>query len=295
MKIMRRIAPILLIAVLVLGLAACKEKVDPVETDSPDVSSGASPTETVSPEPEDGPKLRILDTEYAVEDYAICIAKDNEDLLAQVDAALIELIEDGSVQKIVDKYISGEEHDLVFQQDIPAGAEELHMATNAEFPPYEYYDGDKIVGIDAEVAALIADKLGMKLVIDDMAFDSIIVAVQSGKAHMGMAGMTVTEERLQSINFTTSYATGVQVVIVGQDSPITEVDDLFAEGANYVIGVQTGTTGDLYSTWDIEDEGLGTVQRYNKGADAVQALLTGKVDCVIIDNEPAKAFVAANQ
>ena len=239
-------------------------------------------------------KLQILDTEYAVEDYAICIAKDNEELLANVDKALGELIADGSVQKVVDKYISGVEHDLVFQADIAADAEELHMGTNAEFPPYEFYDGDNIVGIDAEVAALIADKLGMKLVIDDMAFDSIIIAVQTGKADMGMAGMTVTDERLLSINFTQSYAKGVQVVIVAEGSPITTVDDLFADGANYVIGVQTGTTGDLYSTWDIEDEGLGTVQRFNKGADAVQALVTGKVDCVIIDNEPAKAYVAAN-
>ena len=107
--------------------------------------------------------------------------------------------------------------------------------------------------------------------------------------------MTVTPERLEEVSFTTSYATGVQVVIVTENSTITAVDDLFAEGANHTIGVQLATTGDLYSTWDIEDEGLGTVDRYNKGADAVMALKTGKVDCVIIDNEPAKAFVAENE
>jgi polar amino acid transport system substrate-binding protein len=106
--------------------------------------------------------------------------------------------------------------------------------------------------------------------------------------------MTVTEERQQSVDFSDSYATGVQVIIVTEDSPITCADDLFGDG-NYTIGVQNATTGDLYCTWDIEDEGLGTVQRYNKGADAVQALITGKVDCVVIDNEPAKAFVAANE
>ncbi|MGM9551115.1 MAG: transporter substrate-binding domain-containing protein [Clostridia bacterium] len=167
----------------------------------------------------------------------------------------------------------------------------LTMATNAEFPPYEYYDGETIVGIDAEVAAVIAEKLGMKLEIVDTAFDSIIPAIVAGKYSMGMAGMTVTEERLEEVNFSTSYAKGVQVVIVPEGSAITTVDDLFGDG-NYTIGVQTGTTGDLYSTWDIEDEGLGTVSRYNKGADAVEALKTGKVDCVIIDNEPAKAFVA---
>jgi polar amino acid transport system substrate-binding protein len=169
----------------------------------------------------------------------------------------------------------------------------LTMATNAEFPPYEYYEGDEVVGIDAEIAAAIAEKLGLELDIQDMAFDSIIPAITSGKADVGLAGMTVTEERQQSVDFSDSYATGVQVIIVTEDSPITCADDLFGDG-NYTIGVQNATTGDLYCTWDIEDEGLGTVQRYNKGADAVQALLTGKVDCVVIDNEPAKAFVAAN-
>ena len=169
----------------------------------------------------------------------------------------------------------------------------LTMATNAEFPPYEYYEGDKVVGIDAEVAALIADELGMELEIIDTDFDSIVPGVSGGKYDIGMAGMTVTDERLESVNFTTSYATGVQAIIVPEGSPITCADDLFGDG-NYTIGVQTGTTGDLYATWDIEDEGLGTVSRYNKGADAVAALVAGKIDCVIIDNEPAKAFVAAN-
>lgn len=170
----------------------------------------------------------------------------------------------------------------------------LSMGTNAEFPPYEYYEGDAIVGIDAEIAKAIADKLGMTLEIKNMEFDSIIAAVDSGKVDMGMAGMTVTDERLQTVNFSKSYATGVQVVIVKEDSEITSVDDLTSPGG-YTIGVQTTTTGDLYATWDIEDEGLGTVQRYNKGADAVAALVAGKINCVIIDNEPAKAFVAANE
>ena len=171
----------------------------------------------------------------------------------------------------------------------------LTMATNAEFPPYEYYDGDKVVGIDAEVAAAIAEKLGMELEIVDTAFDSIIPAIQAKKYDIGMAGMTVTEERLEEVNFSDTYAKGVQVVIVKEDSPITAVDDLFAEGANHAVGVQTGTTGDIYATGDIEDAGLGTMSRFNKGADAVEALKIGKVDCVIIDNEPAKAFVAASE
>ena len=171
----------------------------------------------------------------------------------------------------------------------------LIMATNAAFPPYEFIEGNEIVGIDAEIAGAIAAKLGLELQIDDMEFDSIVESVKGGKADIGLAGMTVTPERQEVINFTASYATGVQVVIVSEDSAITSVDDLFAEGAMHIIGVQRNTTGDLYSTWDLEDAGLASVDRYSKGADAVQALLTGKVDCVVIDNEPAKAFVAANE
>lgn len=174
-------------------------------------------------------------------------------------------------------------------------ADTLTMVTNASFPPYEYYDGETIVGIDAEIAAAIAQKLGYDLEISDMEFDSLISAVQSGKADFAMAGMTVTEERAQLVNFSKSYATGIQAVIVKEDSAITSVDDLFAEGANTKIGVQLSTTGDLYTTWDIEDENLGTVVRFPNGNDAVMALLGGKVDCVVIDNEPAKAYVAANQ
>ena len=166
--------------------------------------------------------------------------------------------------------------------------EKLIMATNAEFPPYEYVEGDKIVGIDAEIAALIAEKLDMELEIVDVAFDSIIPGVQSGKYDMGMAGLTVNEERLEKVNFSTSYATGIQAVIVTEDSDIKSIDDL----AGKKIGVQTSTTGDIYAT---DDYGEDAITRYDNGAVAVQALIAGKVDCVIIDNEPAKSYVAANK
>ena len=171
----------------------------------------------------------------------------------------------------------------------------LVMATNASFPPYEYYEGTEIVGIDVEIAAAIAEKLGCNFEVADMEFDAIISAVNAGKADFGLAGMTVTEERLLSVDFSTSYATGVQVVIVREDSAITSVDDLFAEGAMHTIGVQLTTTGDLYCTWDLEDNGLAVINRYPNGNEAVMALKAGKVDCVVIDNEPAKAYVAANE
>lgn len=165
--------------------------------------------------------------------------------------------------------------------------DELVMATNAEFPPYEYHQGDKIVGIDVEICQAIADEMGRELVIEDMAFDSVITSVYTGKADLGAAGLTVTEDRLKNINFSTPYATAAQVIIVAEDSEIASPDDLIGK----TIGVQLGTTGDIYAE-DIED---ATLERYNKGFEAVQALLQGKIDAVIIDNEPAKVYVAQNE
>ena len=162
----------------------------------------------------------------------------------------------------------------------------LTMATNAEFPPYEYYENDEIVGIDVEIATAIAEELGMKLEVEDMAFDSVIPAVSSGKADIGVAGMTVDPDRLESVNFSDTYADASQVIIVKEDSAIAGPADL--EGKS--IGVQLGTTGDIYAE-DVKD---AKVEKYNKGADAVQALKQGKIDAVIIDAEPAKVFVEKN-
>lgn len=172
----------------------------------------------------------------------------------------------------------------------------LVMATNAAFPPYEYKDGDNFAGIDVEIAEKIAEKLGMTLEIKDVEFGSIVGGVQTGKFDMGMAGMTVTEERLESVNFSTTYATGVQVVIVAEDSAITSLDDLKGDGS-MKFGVQQDTTGDIYASDTVDNGGYGkeNVIRYKTGADAVQALKTGKVDAVIIDNEPAKSFVKVNE
>lgn len=160
----------------------------------------------------------------------------------------------------------------------------LVMATNAYFEPYEYYEGDQIVGIDAEMAAAVAEKLGMEPKIEDMEFDSIIPAVNSGKADMGVAGMTVTEDRLVNVNFSNPYTTATQVIIVQEGSDITGEADLNGK----MIGVQLGTTGDIYAS-DIEG---AEIEQYNKGMDAVQALANGMIDAVIIDNEPAKQFVS---
>ncbi|MBR6510198.1 MAG: basic amino acid ABC transporter substrate-binding protein [Clostridia bacterium] len=167
--------------------------------------------------------------------------------------------------------------------------EKLVMGTNASFPPYEFTDdAGNIVGIDAEIAAAVAEKLGKELEIKDMDFDSLLTAVQSGSIDFALAGMTVTDERKETVDFSDTYATGVQVVIVSENSAIKTVDDL--QGKK--IGVQTGTTGDIYCT---DDYGQDMVKQYQNGALAVAALKNGQVDCVVIDNEPAKNYVKANE
>lgn len=170
----------------------------------------------------------------------------------------------------------------------------LHMSTNAQFPPYEMVaDDGSYEGIDVEVAGLIAEKLGLELVVDDMGFTACLEAVQNGKSDIAMAGITVNKERLANMDFTDSYATGVQVIVVPENSPITSPDDL----ANaQQIGTQEGTTGYYYCSSAPEDGGYGEdhVITYESGAVAIQSLLAGKVDCVVIDQEPAKAYVAAN-
>ncbi len=192
----------------------------------------------------------------------------------------------------------------------------LVMATNAAFPPYEYLEGGKFVGIDVEIAEAIAKKLDMELKIEDVEFGSIIGGVVEGKYDMGMAGMTVTEDRKKNVNFSDTYATGIQVIIVNDDSSIASLEDIFvfdAEGnptalknPDIKVGVQQDTTGDIYSSdaiakWgfnDVDASGKITkdrVDRYKTGADAVAALKSNKVDMVIIDNEPAKSFVEANE
>ena len=161
--------------------------------------------------------LTILEEDFAIEDYAICISKDKTDLKEAMNGALNELKEDGTLDQIVANYI-GDDTKGTCPCESPADVDysngKLVMATNAAFEPYEFYEGEEVVGIDADIAKAICDKLGYELQIDDMEFDAIISAVQSGKADFGAAGMTVTEDRLTSIDFTDSYATSTQVVIV---------------------------------------------------------------------------------
>ena len=167
-------------------------------------------------------------------------------------------------------------------------AGKLTMATNAAFPPYEMTtDAGEFEGIDVDTAKAIAEKLGLELQIDDMDFDAALLSVQQGKADIVMAGVTVTDERKAVMDFSDSYATGIQSVIVPEGSDIASVDDL----AGKKIGTQRGTTGYLYCS---DDFGEDAVVAYDNGLTAVQALNNGQVDAVVIDNEPAKAYVESN-
>ena len=170
----------------------------------------------------------------------------------------------------------------------------LTMSTNASFPPYEMVaDDGSFEGIDVEVAGAIAEKLGLELQVDDMGFDAALQAAQTGKSDMVMAGVTITEERQAVMDFSNSYANGVQVVIVKEGSPIQTVDDL--ANAN-MIGCQMGTTGYTFCSDTPENGGFGEdhVTPYDDGAAAVQALMNGQIDAVVIDNKPAQEYVAAN-
>lgn len=163
----------------------------------------------------------------------------------------------------------------------------LIWGTNAAFEPYEYMEGDTVVGIDAEIADAIAAKLGLEAQVENMDFDAIIPAVTSGKVDIGIAGMTVSEERLKNVNFSDTYVEAGQAIIVKEGSDIKSASDLNGK----IVGVQRGTTGDEYVSDEANGISVASVERYANGPDAAQSLVAGKIDAVVIDNEPAKKIV----
>ncbi len=247
---MKKALSLMAAAALVLSLAACGS------TASSAASSEAASSETAS---SDAASSEAASPEAASSDAASSEAASSE-AASETETAELSTVEPGK----------------------------LIMSTNAAFPPYEMTtDSGEFEGIDIETAQAIADKLGLELQIDDMDFDAALLAVQQGKSDMVMAGVTVTDERQNVMDFTDSYATGIQSIIVKEDSDIASVDDL----AGKKIGTQRGTTGYLYCSDDFGDE---NVVAYDDGLTAVQMLNNGQVDCVVIDNAPAKEFIAAN-
>ena len=254
---MKKILAILLALVLVLSFAACASTAETTNEDS-----NAQTNETADTTETGDTDASAEDTDASAEDAGAATEETTD--------AAFTTVEEGK----------------------------LHMSTNAAFPPYEMvadgegFEGTGYEGIDVEIAYAIAQKLGLELVVDDMDFTAALEAAQSGKSDMVMAGVTVNEDRLAVMDFSESYATGVQVVIVTEDSPITTLDDI--EGK--LIGTQKGTTGFTYASDTPENGGYGedAVIGFDNGLSAVQALKNGQVDCVIIDNAPAQSFVAEN-
>ncbi len=254
---MKKILAILLALVLVLSFAACASTAETTNEDS-----NAQTNETADTTETGDTDASAEDTDAAAEDAGAATEETTD--------AAFTTVEEGK----------------------------LHMSTNAAFPPYEMvadgegFQGTGYEGIDVEIAYAIAQKLGLELVVDDMDFTAALEAAQSGKSDMVMAGVTVNEDRLAVMDFSDSYATGVQVVIVTEDSPIATLDDI--EGK--LIGTQKGTTGFTYASDTPENGGYGedAVIGFDNGLSAVQALKNGQVDCVIIDNAPAQSFVAEN-
>ena len=245
-------------------------------------------------------------TEYELtaEEYAFAIAKENTELMTAANELLADLKASGELDKIINSFFDGSA-EFVYENPVatvPTGAERdnyLVVATNAYFPPFEYYEGNKLTGVDMKIASLLAEKLGKTLYIYDMEFDSVIISVKNGDSDIGMAGMTVNEERKKSIDFTTEYYKSAQVLVVREDDEVfagcQSADEIVAklseQTTDFQVGTQNGTTGYMYSAGD---EGFGydgfknlTTRGYTTGALAILDLANGKVDAVILDKQPA--------
>ena len=250
-------------------------------------------------------KVKVY-TEYELtaEKYAFAVAKENTALKDAANALLDELKANGELEKIINSFFDGSA-EFTYENPVsavPTGADRanyLVVATNAYFPPFEYYEGNKLTGVDMKIASLLAEKLNKTLYINDMEFDSVITSVKNGESDIGMAGMTVNEERLKTVDFTTEYYESAQVLIVREDDEVfadcKSADDivakLSAQASSFVVGTQNGTTGYMYSAGD---EGFGydgfknlQTKGYTTGALAVLDLANGKVNAVILDKQPA--------
>ena len=242
--------------------------------------------------------------DLTAEKYAFAVAKENTALKDAANELLAELKANGELDNIINSFFDGSATFTYSNpvSSVPTGAERdnyLVVATNAYFPPFEYYEGDKLSGVDMKIASLLAEKLGKTLYIYDMEFDSVIISVSQGNADIGMAGMTVNEERLKTIDFTTEYYESAQVLVVREDDTVfadcKSADDIIAKLAaqekSFKVGTQNGTTGYMYTAGD---EGFGydgfknlTCNGYTTGALAILDLANGKVDAVILDKQPA--------
>jgi polar amino acid transport system substrate-binding protein len=252
----------------------------------------------------DTAKVKVIDIELSSEEYAFGVDKNQPELMTTANELIKEIKDNGTLDDICNHYFGDGEPVGVTSATADSSKDQLLVATNAEFEPFEYKQGDQFYGIDMEIAQLLADKLGKELVIVDMAFDAVLLSVQQGKADIGMAGLTVTEERAQQVDFSDTYYSASQKLIVkGDDTTFDscttkeDVDNILNSlDSNTLIGGQNGTTGQAYveGSEDFDFDGLpATWKGYANGSLAVQDLINGGVNYVIIDAAPASAITTA--
>ena len=288
---MKKLLAVCLTAALTVGLVAgCGGK----SSDGDSSNSGSSSAKTA----------KVIDVDLTSEEYAFGVDKSQPELLDQVNAFIAKIQEDGTLDEIFDKYFGGGEPTPVESAELDESKDQLVVATNAAFEPFEYMEGENYVGIDMEIAALLAEELGQELVIQNMDFDAECLSVGQQKCDIAMAGLTVSEERKEYVTFSDTYYQASQRLIVPSDDTtfddMTDADSIAAALAeldsSVKIGVQQGTTGNSYveGSEDLGFPGLeATCQTYKSGSLAVQDMLNGNIDYVIIDAAPAAAITAA--
>lgn len=285
---MKKLVSFLLVAVMVLSMTAC----------------GSSDSDNGSTENEGPVTAKVIAIDLTSEQYAFGVDKDQPELLEEVNTFIKEIKEDGTLDAICEKYFGDGEPTAVTSAALDDSKDQLVVATNASFAPFEYTEGDKYLGIDMEIAALLADKLGKELVINNMEFESVCLSVGQHKCDIAMAGLTVNEKRKAQVTFSDSYYEASQRLVV----PSTDTTFDACEDADAVvallneltdadkIGVQAGTTGQFYVEGDADWEFVGlpaTCVTYKNGSLAIQDMLNGNLKYVIIDAAPAASITEA--
>lgn len=281
--IMKKLISLLLAAMMILSLAACGSKGE----------AGSEPT-----------VAKVIDVELTQEQYAFGVRKDDPELLELVNLVVEDMLSSGKFEEICNNYFGDGKPEGIISAELGASDNQLIVATNAEFAPFEYKEGEAYYGIDMEVANYLAEELGKQLVIVNMDFDAVCLSVSQGKADIAMAGLTITEERKDLVDFSVPYYDAAQKLVVKADN--TEFDAcasaadveaiLNAKDSSCKIGVQNGTTGQFYVMGD-EDWGFAGYATecvgYKNGSLAIQDMLNGNIDYVIIDSAPAAAITEA--
>ena len=285
---MKKLLAVCLTAALTVGLVAgCGSK----GSDGDGSNSGSSSAKTA----------KVIDVDLTDEEYAFGVDKSQPELLEQVNAFIAKIQEDGTLDEIFDKYFGGGEPTPVESAELDTSKDQLVVATNAAFEPFEYMEGENYVGIDMEIAALLAEELGQELVIQNMDFDAVCLSVGQQKCDIAMAGLTVSEDRKEYVTFSDTYYQASQRLIVPSDDTtfddMTDADTIAAAlgelDSSVLIGCQQGTTGNSYieGSDDLGFPGLNaTCKTYKNGSLAVQDMLNGNIDYVIIDAAPAAAI-----